>query len=181
MLLTNQIDKTVINFYIFEINLSKVPLVNTLDKLFLLLSSYFFIVYYSFLINDEMIIEELNKSLTFQIMSKIMKYNGNTSLKKFLFFITYPIIYVFDSLITKNFAIYFTPILFFPIIITFFISVRMEDDSNCCAFFIALTSVFSYLLWVTLLIKRANKKKKNLFYAKYSENKKQILNRKKIN
>ena len=116
LLLTNQIDKTVINFYIFEINLSKVPLVNTLDKLFLLLSSYFFIVYYSFLINDEMIIEELNKSLTFQIMSKIMKYNGNTSLKKFLFFITYPIIYVFDSLITKNFAIFLVMILLHKII-----------------------------------------------------------------
>lgn len=176
-------DINIINLYLFTLDLSKIPILNSIDKILLFLSSYFFIVYYSFLINDKDIIKELNDSISFDVLYKIVKSNRNVSFKKFMFFLFYPIIFIFDSLVSKNFAIYFSPILFFYIIIHMYLyNLSKNINQYVYVFTLAVFMIFMYELWKLLIFKSKSKFKKldNNFFNKYSENKKIYLNRKKI-
>lgn len=182
-IISEQKNINVVNLYFFTLELSKIPLLNSLDKIFLFLSGYFFIVYYSFLINDNNIIKELNDSLSFKLLYKIVKSTENVTLKKFTFFFFYPFIFALDSLVSKNFAIYFSPMIFFYITIhTYLYNISKSMNQYIFVFIIAVFMIFFYELWKLLLMKNNQKSKKvyNQFFNKYSENKKVYLNRKKI-
>lgn len=182
-IISEQKNINVLNLYFFTLELSKIPLLNSLDKILLFLSGYFFIVYYSFLINDNNIIKELNDSLSFKLLYKIVKSTENVTLKKFMFFFFYPFIFVLDSFVSKNFAIYFSPMIFFYITIhTYLYNISKSMNQYIFVFIIAVFMIFFYELWKLLLIKNNEKSKKvyNQFFNKYSENKKIYLNRKKI-
>lgn len=182
-ILSEQKNINVVNLYFFTLELSKIPLLNSLDKIFLFLSSYFFIVYYSFLINDNNIIKELNDSLSFKLLYKIVKSTENLTLKKFMFFFFYPFIFILDSLVSKNFAIYFSPMIFFYITIhTYLYNISKNMNQYIFVFIMVVFMIFFYELWKLLLMKNNEKSKKayNQFFTKYSENKKVYLNRKKI-
>lgn len=182
-IISEQKNINVLNLYFFTLELSKIPLLNSLDKILLFLSGYFFIVYYSFLINDNNIIKELNDSLSFKLLYKIVKSTENVTLKKFMFFFFYPFIFVLDSLVSKNFAIYFSPMIFFYITIhTYLYNISKSMNQYIFVFIIAVFMIFFYELWKLLLMKNNEKSKKvyNQFFNKYSENKKVYLNRKKI-
>ena len=182
-ILSEQKNINVVNLYFFTLELSRIPLLNSLDKIFLFLSGYFFIVYYSFLINDNNIIKELNDSLSFKLLYKIVKSTENVSLKKFTFFIFYPFIFVLDSFVSKNFAIYFSPMIFFYITMhTYLYDISKNINQYIFVFIMVVFMIFFYELWKLLLMKNNEKSKKayNQFFTKYSENKKVYLNRKKI-
>lgn len=181
-IISEQKNINVLNLYFFTLELSKIPLLNSLDKIFLFLSGYFFIVYYSFLINDNNIIKELNDSLSFKLLYKIVKSTENLTLKKFTFFFFYPFIFVLDSLVSKNFAIYFSPMIFFYITIhTYLYNISKNMNQYIFVFIMVVFMIFFYELWKLLLMKNNEKSKKayNQFFTKYSENKKIYLNRKK--
>lgn len=182
-ILSEQKNINVVNLYFFTLELSRIPLLNSLDKIFLFLSGYFFIVYYSFLINDNNIIKELNDSLSFKLLYKIVKSTENVSLKKFTFFFFYPFIFVLDSFVSKNFAIYFSPMIFFYITMhTYLYNISKNINQYIFVFIMVVFMIFFYELWKLLLMKNNEKSKKayNQFFTKYSENKKVYLNRKKI-
>lgn len=182
-ILSEQNNINVVNLYLFTLELSRIPLLNSLDKIFLFLSGYFFIVYYSFLINDNNIIKELNDSLSFKLLYKIVKSTENVSLKKFTFFFFYPFIFVLDSFVSKNFAIYFSPMIFFYITMhTYLYNISKNINQYIFVFIMVVFMIFFYELWKLLLMKNNEKSKKayNQFFTKYSENKKVYLNRKKI-
>lgn len=181
-ILSEQKNINVVNLYFFTLELSRIPLLNSLDKIFLFLSGYFFIVYYSFLINDNNIIKELNDSLSFKLLYKIVKPTENVTLKKFTFFFFYPFIFVLDSLVSKNFAIYFSPMIFFYITIhTYLYNISKNMNQYIFVFIMVVFMIFFYELWKLLLMKNNEKSKKayNQFFTKYSENKKIYLNGKK--
>ena len=182
-ILSEQKNINVVNLYFFTLELSRIPLLNSLDKIFLFLSGYFFIVYYSFLINDNNIIKELNDSLSFKLLYKIVKSTENVSLKKFTFFFFYPFIFVLDSFVSKNFAIYFSPMIFFYITMhTYLYNISKNINQYIFVFIMVVFMIFFYELWKLLLMKNNEKSKKayNQFFTKYSENKKVYLNRKKL-
>lgn len=179
LIVTEQNNISVINVYTFTINLSKIPLLNTVDKILLFLSIYFFIVYYSFLFNETNILEELNTSLSFKILSKILKSIEKRSIKRSLFFFFYPIIFLIDSLLVKNFAVYFSPILFFYITTYIYMYQKLKISSGYISVFIMFfIMIIFYELWKSLLKKNQVKKTYNPFYEKYTENKKIYLKRK---
>ncbi|AYJ80496.1 hypothetical protein AN286_09985 [Aliarcobacter cryaerophilus ATCC 43158] len=172
-----------VNLYFLTLDLSKIQILDSLDKILLFLSCYFFIVYYSFLINDNNIIRELNDSFSFKLLYKIIKSTHNVTFKKYMFFIFYPFIFIFDSLISKNFAIYFSPMIFFYITIyIYFYKILKNINEYISLFIILLLMIFFYELWKLLLMKNNKKFQKidNKFFNKYSESKKLYLNRKKI-
>jgi hypothetical protein len=125
----------------------------------------------------------LNDSLSFKLLYKIVKSTENVTLKKFMFFFFYPFIFVLDSLVSKNFAIYFSPMIFFYITIhTYLYNISKSMNQYIFAFIMVVFMIFFYELWKLLLTKNNQKSKKvyNQFFNKYSENKKVYLNRKKI-
>lgn len=113
---------TSINLYFFKIDILKIPFISNLSDILVILTVYFFIIYYSFLIhNEKKSLLDLNNALFLKL-----RENKKSIILKIIYPFLTPFLFFIDSLSIKNFAIIFTPYIFTFINLIFYIFTTFE-------------------------------------------------------
>ena len=170
-------EMSIFNLYFFKIDLSKLPL--DLSDIIFIVTIYFFIVYCSFLLNNENnAIEIFKKTYFFKLRKKT-----NT----FLLIIITPIWFIIDMIRVKYFAIISTPYIITYISIYIYLYQKIPSFGLIIVLFLfgAMPNIFSGFLDVLELKYEQDKneilikKTKDNLKEKYRTNKENILTKRK--
>ncbi|RBQ31958.1 hypothetical protein CRU92_04100 [Arcobacter sp. FW59] len=177
---------TYINLYFFKIDILKIPFVSNLSDILVILTVYFFIIYYSFLIhNEKKSLLDLNNALFLKL-----RENKKSIILNIIYPFLTPFLFFIDGLSIKNFAIIFTP--YIVTFISIFLYIYITVEQNITYFNLPL----KVLLWIFVLnlyissldfliekykfnkIKDTKIKQNNLFKEKYKNSKDLLFKRK---
>ncbi len=170
-------EMSIFNLYFFKIDLSKLPL--DLSDIIFIVTMYFFIVYCSFLLNNE------NNAIEIFKRTYFFKLRKKTNI--FLLIIITPIWFIIDMMRVKYFAIISTPYIISYISIYIYLYQKIPSFGLIIVLFLfgAMPNIFSGFLDILELKYEQDrnkiliKKTKDNLKEKYRINKKNILSKRK--
>lgn len=168
---------SILNLYFFKIDLSKLPL--DFSDIIFIVTIYFFIVYCSFLLNNE------NNAIEIFKRTYFFKLRKKTNI--FLLIIITPIWFIIDMMRVKYFAIISTPYIISYISIYIYLYQKIPSFGLIIVLFLfgAMPNIFSGFLDILELKYEQDrnkiliKKTKDNLKEKYRINKKNILSKRK--
>ncbi len=170
-------EMSIFNLYFFKIDLSKLPL--DFSDIIFIVTIYFFIVYCSFLLNNE------NNAIEIFKRTYFFKLRKKTNI--FLLIIITPIWFIIDMMRVKYFAIISTPYIISYISIYIYLYQKIPSFGLIIVLFLfgAMPNIFSGFLDILELKYEQDrnkiliKKTKDNLKEKYRINKKNILSKRK--
>lgn len=156
---------TIINLYLFKIDLNKVSL--GLNDVLFIITLYFFMIYFSFLYNNENnTLEDLIKSKSFRTLR-----NTKSKIKKFFYLpFLIPFLVIFDGFKIKNFLIVISPYILTFINIFFYLYETIPTIYKSFLVFVFMILIQFFNISIILLDHKYNEIRKKYINDNFTNN-----------